>query len=137
IPSVFIDHYEGYRLILDDLWANGARSYINIFGSSTGINTKRRIEAYYDFCREHQLIPHNIDPYLNVNNYENIQKTIALLDSMEEKPDAIIAHSDQVASFLVSHYRHLGLDLPEDLAIVGFDNLIISYLMDFTSVDYT
>src|SRR5699024_561084 len=67
IPSVFIDHYKGYQMILDDLWANGARSFINIFGSKTGINTKRRIEAYSDFCAQHDLTPHDIEPYLNVN----------------------------------------------------------------------
>ncbi len=137
IPSVFVDHYDGYRLILDDLWLNGARSFINIFGSETGINTKRRIQAYYDFCKKHNLTPHAIEPYLNVHDPKNIQRIITLLDNMEEKPDAIIAHSDQVASFFVSHYHRLGVRMPEDVAVVGFDNLIISHLMNFTSVDYS
>lgn len=42
-----------------------------------------------------------------------------------------------MASFLVSHYQHLGVEMPEEISIVGFDNLIISQLMDFTSVDYS
>lgn len=137
IPSVFIDHYEGYKMILDDLWTNGAKSFINIFGSSTGVNTKRRIKAYYDFCQEHQLIPHDIEPYLNISHPESIQEMIGHLDRLDKKPDAIITHSDQVASFLVSHYQHLGVEMPEEISIVGFDNLIISQLMDFTSVDYS
>lgn len=137
IPSVFIDHYEGYKMILDDLWANGAKSFINIFGSSSGVNTKRRIKAYYDFCQEHQLTPHDVEPYLNISHPESIKEMIKHLDEMDEKPDAIITHSDQIASFLVSHYQHLGVEMPEEISIVGFDNLVISYLMNFTSVDYS
>lgn len=137
IPSVFIDHYEGYQMILDDLWENGARSFLNLFGLSTGVNTKRRIQAYTDFCEKHQLIPHKMTPYLNVFDEEDVQKIIQQLEEQEKLPDAIIAHSDQIASFLVSNFQKTSIKMPEDLAIVGFDNLIISRLMDFTSVDYT
>jgi DNA-binding LacI/PurR family transcriptional regulator len=136
IPSVFIDHYEGYQMILEDLWENGARSYLNLFGLSTGVNTKRRIHAYRDFCKKHQLTPHEIEPYLNIFDEEDTQKIIQNLENQTELPDAIIAHSDQLASFLVSHFQKQKLKMPEDVAIVGFDNLIISRLMNFTSVDY-
>lgn len=56
---------------------------------------------------------------------------------MPTKPDAIITHSDQVASFIVSHFRKHDIEMPEEVAVVGFDNLIISDLMDFTSMDYS
>ena len=116
---------------------NGARSFINIFGSSTGINTKRRIQAYYDFCEKHALTPHNIEPYLNITSPEKIKEIIEQLNKTKNKPDALIIHSDQIASFFVSHYYRSDLKMPEDLAVVGFDNLIISSLMNFTSVDYS
>jgi len=137
IQSVFIDHYRGYKLILEDLWKNGARSFINIFASSTGVNTKRRINAYLDFCEEHNIEPHDIKPFLDITGTNGGLKAVKLVDDLEIKPDAIIAHSDQVASFIVSQYNKRGIKMPEEVAVVGFDNLIISELMDFTSVDYS
>lgn len=136
IPSVFIDHYEGYKMILDDLWVNGARTFLNLFGQATGVNTKRRLQAYHDFCKEHQLIPHEIDPYLNIFDEKDANQIIQKLEQQQTLPDAVIAHSDQLASFLVSHFQKKGLKMPKNLEIVGFDNLIISRLMNFTSVDY-
>lgn len=137
IESVFIDHYKGYKLILEDLWENGARSFINILASSTGVNTKRRIKAYLDFCEDHNIKPHDIKPFLNITGANGGMKAVELLDKLELKPDAVIAHSDQVASFIVSQYNKRGIKMPEDVAVVGFDNLIISELMDFTSIDYS
>lgn len=137
IQSVFIDHYEGYKLILEDLWQNGARSFINILGSSRGVNTKRRIKAYFDFCEEHGISPHDIQPFLDITGKSGTIKALELLDEMTVKPDAIITHSDQVASFIVSQFRKHDIEMPEEVAVVGFDNLIISELMDFTSMDYS
>lgn len=136
IASVFIDHYSGYKMLLDYLWDQGERSFINLFALSSGHNTDRRLQAYFDFCKEHAITPHPIEPYLNISGRKRIQKAIDLIDDMDQKPDAILAHSDQVASFIVSHYRRLGTKMPQEIAVVGFDNLVISELMNFTSVDY-
>lgn len=136
IDSVFIDHYDGYKMILEDLWANGARSFINILGLRSGENTKRRIKAYFDFCDEHAIEPHDIEPYLDITGHKGRKAVVEKVMQFEELPDAIIAHSDQVASFIISEFNKLNIKMPEETSVVGFDNLLISELMDFTSVDY-
>src|SRR5699024_5041795 len=113
------------------------RSFINILGSSRGANTKRRIKAYFDFCEEHEIPPHDIQPFLDITNWERTLKAINLLDEMTVKPDAIITHSDQVASFIISQFRKRDIKMPEEISVVGFDNLMISDLMNFISVDYS
>lgn len=137
IQSVYIDHYTGYKMILEDLWDNGARSFINVLGSRTGINTKRRIKAYLDFCEEHQIEPHDIEPFLGIGGIDGGYHAVDLIDNLAEKPDAVLAHSDEIASAIVSQYHKRGIKMPEDVSVVGFDNLDISHLMDFTTVDYS
>lgn len=137
IPSVYIDHYEGYKMILNDLWENGARSFINVLSNEKGVNTQRRIKAYFDFCEEHGIEAHDIQPFLNMTDHHAGKKVLQLIDKMDEKPDAIIANSDLVASGIISEINRLGISMPDDLAVVGFDNQKISYLMNFTSVDYS
>ncbi len=137
VESVFIDHYSGYKMILEDLWVNGARSFINIFSIRSNTNTKSRIKAYLDFCEEKQIEPHDIDPFLDVSDGSRVYEAIESVEQLSTRPDAVVIHSDQVASEFVSYYNKNGIRMPEDTAVVGFDNLPISQLMDFTSVDYS
>ena len=136
VDSVFIDHYAGYKMILEDLWENGARSFNNILGRRSGENTKRRIKAYFDFCDEHGIEPHDIEPYFDITGLSGGLEVVENILDLNNLPDAIIAHSDQVASLIVSEFNKKGIKLPEDTSVVGFDNMPISQLMNFTSVDY-
>lgn len=137
IPSVYIDHYQGYRMILEDLWENGCHSFVNVLGSRRGLNTKRRIEAYHDFCAEKNIKPHDIEPFLDMTDHSYGKQVLSLVAQMNPKPDAIIANSDLVASGIIAELNRERIKMPEELAVVGFDNQKISYLMNFTSVDYS
>src|SRR5699024_8333244 len=94
------------------------------------------IKAYFDFCDEHAIEPHDIEPYLDITGHKGRKAVVEKVMQFEELPDAIIAHSDQVASFIISEFNKLNIKMPEETSVVGFDNLLISELMDFTSVDY-
>lgn len=136
IPSVFIDHYEGYKMSLDYLWHTGCKNIINLYSNDYGRNTKRRIQAYEDFCQEHQLTPHPTKPFLNILTKEQAEDIADWFDKLEEKPDAFIAHSDSLAAWLLARLKKLGYRIPEDVSIMGFDHLEISGLMDITTIDY-
>lgn len=137
IPSVFIDHYNGYKMTLDFLWSKGRRHILNLYSTDFGLNTKRRIQAYEDFCQKHHLSPHSAEPFLNSFTIEHVENIIAKFDKNEAAPDAIIAHSDTIAAYLVSRLKRFGYQVPEEISVVGFDNLEISELMDITTVDYS
>lgn len=136
IPSVFIDHYKGYKMTLDYLWSIGRSNILNLYSSTNGLNTKRRIEAYEDFCQEHDLTPHAAEPFLDIIRTEQAENVVEWLHNQKAKPDAIVAHSDTIAAIVVSRLKMLGYSIPEDVAIVGFDNLQISDLMNITTIDY-
>lgn len=136
IPSVFIDHYDGYMMSLEFLWQTGCRRIINLYSTDFGLNTNRRIQAYEDFCQKHNLDPHPSESFVNTFTVEDVDKIIKTFDTQGSKPDAIIAHSDIIAAYLVSRLKRYGYKIPEDISIIGFDNLEISELMDITTVDY-
>lgn len=136
LPSVFIDHYEGYKMSLDYLWQTGARKIYNLYSNAYGRNTKRRIQAYHDFCEEHHLTPHSTEPFLDVVTKEDSEEIIQWFHKLEEKPDALIAHSDTIAGWVIAGLKQLGYRVPEDVSVMGFDNLEISELMDITTIDY-
>lgn len=136
IPSVYIDHYDGYRMALDLLWDTGCKSIFNVYGSKNGLNTKIRIKAYEDFCHEHKLASHPPEFFMGYHSINDGEKVAQWFHEQDKKPDAFLVHSDSIAAGLVAHLNRLGYDLQKDVSVIGFDNLEMSYLMDITTVDY-
>lgn len=136
IPSVFIDHYEGHRLALDYLWESGCRHIHNLYGTATGLNTKRRIQAYHDFCADKQITPHPSEPFIHTVSVSKVEEFIEWFEEQSSKPDAVVTHSDSIAALVVSRLRRKGVAIPEDVSVIGFDNIDVSDVMDMSTIDY-
>lgn len=136
IPSVFIDHYEGHRLALDYLWETGCRNIYNLYGTAAGLNTKRRIQAYEDFCREKRISAHPSVPFLHTISTDKVDDFIEWYMQQSDKPDAVVTHSDSIAALVVSRLRRKGVAVPGDVSVIGFDNIDVSEVMDMSTIDY-
>ena len=71
IPSVFMNHYQGYMLGLEHLYASGCRNIANLYGSTRGLNTKSRMQAYADFCQKYKLDPKLEQQFKGLNSIED------------------------------------------------------------------
>lgn len=136
IPSVYIDHYQGHRLALDYLWQTGCRNILNLYGTADGRNTRRRVQAYHDFCQDKQISPHPAEPFIHTVSAEKVDEIIEWILLQPYKPDGVVTHADSIAALTVSRLRRKGFRVPEDIAVIGFDNLDVSEVMDMTTVDY-
>lgn len=136
IPSVFIDHYEGNKLALQYAWDTGCRHLLNLYGVASGLNTARRIQSYRDFCLDKNMAPYPVEPFLRIVSETDVTRVIQWIDEQTVKPDAIITHSDNIAALVVSRLEKKGYQIPEDISVIGFDNLFISDVMGMTTVDY-
>ena len=56
--------------------------------------------------------------------------------NMKNRPTAIFTANDQVAAGLVTEARKQGLRVPEDLAILGFDNHEISKALEISTIEH-
>ncbi|WP_088839384.1 MULTISPECIES: LacI family DNA-binding transcriptional regulator [unclassified Listeria] len=52
------------------------------------------------------------------------------------KPDAIYSNGDEVAAGIMVYAREKGLRVPEDLAILGQENLPIGFVLELTTLDH-
>lgn len=53
---------------------------------------------------------------------------------MEERPSALLVTSDQVAAGIVLEARRIGVRIPEELTIIGFDNDPLAEMLGITTV---
>ena len=56
--------------------------------------------------------------------------------NMKNRPTAIFTANDQVATGLLTEARKHGIRVPEDLAILGFDNHEISKALEISTIEH-
>jgi len=66
------------------------------------------------------------------------KRTVDKILRMEKRPDGIFAVNDTSAVSIICNLKEMGIKVPEDIAIVGFNNIYISRIFDpsLTTVDY-
>ncbi|GGM19710.1 LacI family transcriptional regulator [Paraliobacillus quinghaiensis] len=135
VSSTYIDHYQAFYQALNHLYTNGYQSIGYCINRKNGVSSQQRERAYHDFLKEKQ-IPFDqnyiFDGYLN---FEDGERVVQQLKQMKKPPAALIVTSDQVAAGIVTCCHNLGLQVPKDLAIIGFDNQPIAKYMGITTME--
>lgn len=123
IPAVSAAHTAGAAQAMKHLLSLGHRRIGAITGPGGGKATVDRRRGYFAALAEAGIAP---DPELEVeSNFEVPGGTAAaahLLD-LPEPPTAIFAFNDNMAIGTVRAARARGLRVPEDLSVIGFDDL--------------
>ena len=123
LPHVSIDNYTAYCEALEFLIKLGYRDIALISSSNGLISTALRENAYRDVMHRHNMAPaigwvrRGSDTFLG--GYESMQ---ALLKH-STRPRAVLCNSDNVAAGAMRAIREVGLHIPEDIAVMGTDNL--------------
>ncbi|MBN1876232.1 MAG: substrate-binding domain-containing protein [Anaerolineae bacterium] len=128
IPSVVVDNYQGMRDVIEHLIAvHGYRSLAFIRGPEGNSEAEDRYRAYRDVLAEYNM-PFNADLVLPGNNQRvsGREAMRLLLDERGLQPgedfDAIVAANDNMALAALELLHERGVYVPENVAIVGFDN---------------
>ncbi|MGA0567262.1 LacI family DNA-binding transcriptional regulator [Rathayibacter sp. KR2-224] len=123
IVSVDYDHRAGVGVAVDELVALG-HTRIGYLGEGKGMTTaEQRIDGYRKAMSRHRL-PHPRDLVGNAANTEEAGEAAAReLLSSDARPTAIVAMTDNIAVGSYRAARSLGIRIPEDLSIVGFDDV--------------
>ncbi|WCF06703.1 LacI family transcriptional regulator [Paenibacillus thiaminolyticus] len=134
IPSISMDQGEGYRLGLEHLLAKGFTRIANIFGRSGSLNTRSRRLAYESIMKQ-QGLPVRSDWYrYEVYGMLDGEEAWRSLSAMKEVPEALLCSNDYVAAGILNEARRQNLDIPEQLAIIGFDDTELSASLGITTI---
>lgn len=126
-PKVFLDRARAMQMIVDHLVASG-RPSLGLLGFSSGQH--RRWEGLAKAFRAHGLNLKELPIFeLGQPGGESYAEGIALAEAAlaaranRRLPAAFIALNDQIATGAIQRFQEAGLRVPEDVAVVGFDNL--------------
>ncbi len=121
---VGVDNSEGMHLAIDHLWQLGHRK-IGYLSSAMGAYVYQ--VRYSAFQRSILQYDPHWDEALSGSAYlttDCLQKHLPRL--LDSGVTAILCSHDQLANSVMLHCQELGLRVPEDISIVGFDDLPIS-----------
>jgi LacI family transcriptional regulator len=123
IPAVSAAHWAGAKAATDHLLALGHRRIAAITGPHGWVATVDRLDGYQTALAGAGVLP--APEYVARGNFTTESghaATSALLD-LEEPPTAIFAFNDEMAIGALHAAHERGLQLPEELSVVGFDDL--------------
>lgn len=126
IPTVAAANREGGRMATEHLLRLGHRR-IGIITGSEGVHcSEERLDGYRDAHRRHgvPLVP-ELQSYGDFMPASGLEQGRRML-TLPNRPTAIFAGTDQTASGVYAAARELGLSIPEDVSVVGFDDVILS-----------
>ncbi|OZQ63971.1 transcriptional regulator [Paenibacillus sp. VTT E-133280] len=134
IPSVAMNQYDGYALALEHLIERGYKRIANAFGRPSSINTQSRRLAYEQIMSKYNLPVLEKWYYTTIYGIQDGEQLVKTFMGQPEPPDAILCANDLVAVGVLSEARRQKLDVPRDLAIVGFDNSKLSKTLGITTI---
>jgi LacI family transcriptional regulator len=134
-PSVHATNYQGAMDAMEYLLGLGHKRIGYISGRAGLESSNRRLIGYRASLKKAGI---TIDEQLiasgDYTTDSGIQCARELL-SLENPPTAIFASNDQMAIGVFQVAQKLGLRIPDDLSVVGFDNITESKYMGLTTVD--
>ncbi len=130
IPYVSVDHHYGAILATEHLIRLGHKKIAHIAGRKNEPISEARKKGYIDTIKKHNLnIPQNYLVYTDTqvsSAYEATKKILAL----KNRPTAIFAYSDHLALGVKLATAELGINVPNDLALIGFDDMDFCDMLD-------
>ncbi|MCM3653389.1 LacI family DNA-binding transcriptional regulator [Metabacillus litoralis] len=135
VSSTFVDHYKTFTIALNYLYTKGHKRIGYCIGRRTGANSIQRELAYRDFVQKHNE-PFNPDYIFDeCLHFEDGEKVIERIKKMRNPPSALLVTADQVAAGIVTCCQNENISIPDELAIIGFDNQPIAKYMNITTIE--
>lgn len=128
IDYVVTDNYKGSGEAVTYLIGKGHRKIAYLAGPNKLWSCKERLKGYKDTLKINGIPPKEESIlFTNASFNDGYEKTKKLLQCTE-KPEVIYTVNGTVAAGAIRALVDAGLEIPKDIAIMGFDDLKISNL---------
>ena len=128
MSHVAIDYGNGVRQAVDHLVDLGHKHIAFISGPLDLHSARTRRQAFVDGMRRRGLRPEDRLIREGTHSAEGGQKAMASLLRLSRLPTAVVASNDWTAIGALRAIQAAGLRVPEDISVVGFDDIpLVSY----------
>jgi DNA-binding LacI/PurR family transcriptional regulator len=138
LPHVVIDNDHGGELATEHLLAKGHRR-IGFVGDrdypSFGFtSSERRRRGFHQALERAGIVPEPSLELLGGHDRDDASRLAEPLLRRADRPTAVFAASDVQALGVLEAAQGLGLRVPDDLAVIGFDDIELAAVVGLTTV---
>lgn len=127
IITVSSDNYNGGRMAFDHLYKKGCRNILHIRGPKTFEATELRYKGFLNAAKEKgievDIVEFETD--FHVRMLEDSLSNIKNIDNY----DGIFVFNDIAAAMVMKHLKSKGIDIPNEIQVIGFDDSFIGELL--------
>ncbi len=128
--KVVVDDFDGAFNAVEHLIESGYKRIAHLAGPKHLSISQCRFNGYLSALKKHKIpFDENLVVYGGLNEGDGIIGFQKLLQ-LDHLPDALFAVNDPVAIGAFEKIKAHGLKIPEDIALLGFSNNPISYLIE-------
>ncbi|MEN2984619.1 MAG: LacI family DNA-binding transcriptional regulator [Dictyoglomaceae bacterium] len=128
--TIIMDNFDGIRQGIEYLYKLGHRKILHIAGPQTHKSFQERLYAFKLYMGELPqaipLIAHTEEPRIE-GGYSAIKEYFA---KNKEIPSAVFAGNDLIAIGAIKALRELDFRIPEDISVMGFDDIDLARNFD-------
>lgn len=131
IPFVCIDEVAAARKATDYLISSGYKKIALLNSSLQFPFARQREKGYLDALQKAGLEKNdNWIAHISSINYSLAFSSAMNILALQNKPNAFFTVSDVYAVAVIQAAKRLGLCVPEDISVIGFDNIELSSMVD-------
>ncbi|SDG22964.1 transcriptional regulator, LacI family [Pseudonocardia oroxyli] len=129
LPAVVCEARKGAREVAAHVMQHGHRRVAVIGGPPSLWTAQQRLAGYREAFAWAGLDPDSVPVFAGDYRQASGRELAARALATEPRPTALVCMNDLMAIGAMEHCRAAGLRIPEDVSIVGFDDLPVSALL--------
>ena len=123
VDKVVVDNYAGAYRAMEHLHGLGHQKILYI-GPAENSNIKtHRLNAYHSYIKRHHLTDSEKLLFCEENDPMYGYRVVRQVMKTKQRPTGIFAHNDTLALGVYRGLYELGFKIPEDVSVVGYDDL--------------
>ncbi|NPA91823.1 MAG: LacI family transcriptional regulator [Chloroflexi bacterium] len=128
VRSVSANNRQGASLAVEYLLDAGYTRIAYIGGPTQGQSARHRVQGYVQALQAAGLVPSPDVIFPGQGTAEDGRRALRHMMSLRPKPEAVLCYNDLTAFGVLAEAWAMGVRVPDDLAVIGFDNLPFSEL---------
>lgn len=127
VPSVLVNIGRGSAEAASYLLDLGCRSFVSVGGDESGAMSQVKRAAIRQILSEHSLTLRSLSVE---QSHSGGLQAVELLAEQVNGVDAVLCESDAIAAGVLSGLNRLGLRVPEDIRVVGYDDILLASMFN-------
>lgn len=126
LPTVMVDNVTAAREAILYLIELGHRRIAHVAGPTPEVLSVARMQGYREALRAANIAPETAFEIRGDYSMAGGKRAATALLSLPDRPTAIFCSNDEMAMGVIAGARELGLTIPADLSVVGFDDIVFA-----------